>query len=286
MLENIKLHLKPEGDGKEGIYLGVTGCGKTHVMLFLARMVGQRDNTVFKNPTVVLIVDRNDLDTQASELFVTAKRFLGGGEADVRSIDDRKKLRNTLGNRQSGGVYITTIQKFCESTWLLSDRSNIICISDEAHRTQTGIEAKFLKTDGGISKRYGFAKYLRDSFPNAIYRGFTWTPTATSTAVFGPVVDKYTMQESADDGITVHIVYEPCLARVVLSEEEAKEIQKYYEECANAGSTPAQILKSQKAMSRITNILNFPGRIEKWLKVFPIIMRRFTSKSQKWCRRP
>jgi len=90
----------------------------------------------------------------------------------VRSIETRKDLSETLNGKPSGGVYITTIQKFCENTGLLSDRSNIICISDEAHRTQTSVGAKLKKTEKGVFTIYGFAKYLRDSFPNATYCGF------------------------------------------------------------------------------------------------------------------
>lgn len=82
---------------------------------------------------------------------------------------------------------------------------------------------------------YGFAKYLRDSFPNATYCGFTGTPVDETIAVFGDVVDSYTMKESSDDGITVRIAYEPRLARVILSDEQAKQIQKYYNRCAGAG---------------------------------------------------
>ena len=101
---------------------------------------------------------------------------------------------------------------------------------DEAHRTQTGVGAKLKKTDKGVFTTYGFAKYLRDSFPNATYCGVTGTPVDETLAVFGGVVDSYTMKESSDDGITVRIAYEPRLARVILSEEQAKDIQKYYDQ--------------------------------------------------------
>ena len=143
MLANIKKHLRPSGDGKGGTYFGATGCGKTYTMLFLSRLLVLRDREAFNNPTIIVITDREDLDTQTSELFVTAKRYLH--EADVRSIETRKDLGDTLAGKPSGGVYITTIQKFCEKTGLLSDRSNIICISDEAHRTQTSTGAKLKK---------------------------------------------------------------------------------------------------------------------------------------------
>ena len=261
MLANIKDHMRPAGDGKGGTYFGATGCGKTYTMLFLSRLITQRDNEAFNNPTIIILADREDLDTQTSELFVTATKYLH--ESDVRSIESRLDLEKTLKDRPSGGVYITTIQKFCETTGLLSDRSNIICISDEAHRTQTSVGSKLKKTDKGVFTTYGFGHYLRASFPNATYCGFTGTPIDETIAVFGDVVDSYTMKESSDDGITVRIAYEPRLARVVLSDEQAKEIQKYYNRCAEQGSTLEQIEESQRAMSKMTAILGHPDRVHK-----------------------
>lgn len=259
MLDNICRHLKPAGDGKGGTYFGATGCGKTYTMLFLSRLLIQRRAEELCNPTIVIIVDREDLDTQTSEDFVEAKRFLH--EDDVRSIESRNDLKETLGGKESGGVYITTIQKFSEDIGLLSDRSNIICISDEAHRSQLGVGHKLKKTEKGVFTQYGFAEYLRQSFPNATYCGFTGTPIDATIMVFGPVVDSYTMRESTDDGITVRIAYEPRLARVQLSEQQAKDIQKYYDKCATEGSTPEQIEESQRAMSSLSVILRNPDRL-------------------------
>ncbi len=261
MLESICAHMRPEGDGKGGTYFGATGCGKTYAMMFLSRLLNTHRRDELNNPTIIIIVDREDLDDQSSELFVTAKRYLG--EENVRSIETRGDLEQTLRDKPSGGVYATTIQKFCESTGLLSDRSNIICISDEAHRTQTGVGSKLKKTNEGVFTRYGFAKYLRDAFPNATYCGFTGTPVDETIAVFGPIVDSYTMKESADDGITVRISYEPRLARVTLSDEEVKKIQEYYERCSDEGSTPEQIEGSQRAMSAMTVVLRNPDRLKK-----------------------
>ena len=261
MLANIKGHKKPEGDGKGGIYFGATGCGKTYTMLFLSRLLMLRDRDTFHNPTIVLITDREDLDTQASKLFVTAKKYLH--DENVRSIETRADLKETLSGRESGGVYITTIQKFCEEIGVLSERSNIICISDEAHRTQTGVGAKLKKTDKGVYTTYGFAEYLRRSFPNATYCGFTGTPIDEAIAVFGDIVDSYTMKEASDDGITVRIAYEPRLVRVILSEDDAKEIQKYYNLCAEQGANEEQIEESKRAMSKMTAILGHPDRLKK-----------------------
>lgn len=264
MLESLKLHKKPEGDGKGGIYFGATGCGKTYAMLFLSRKLMLRENDTFNNPTIVIITDREDLDSQTSELFETAKKYLH--DNNVRSIETRKDLGDTLSIQESGGVYITTIQKFCENTGLLSNRSNIICISDEAHRTQTGVGSKLKMTSDGVYTTYGFAHYLRESFPNAVYCGFTGTPIDEAVAVFGDIVDSYTMKESSDDEITVRISYEPRLARVLLSEKDAKDIQKYYEECEAKGTNLEQIEESQRAMSKMKVILGHPERLKKLAK--------------------
>lgn len=261
MFSNIKAHLKPHGDGKGGTYFGATGCGKTYTMLFLSRLLALRERDTFNNPTIVILVDREDLDSQTSELFVMSKRYLH--DKNVRSIENRKDLQEALGGTASGGVYITTIQKFCESTGLLSDRYNIICISDEAHRTQINTGSKLKVTDKGVTTTFGFAKYLRDSFPNATYCGFTGTPIDETIAVFGDVVDSYTMKESSDDGITVRIAYEPRLARVILSEQQAKEIQKYYDKCTEEGANPEQVEESKRAMSEMKRILGHPERLKR-----------------------
>lgn len=261
MFANIRNHLRPIGDGKGGTYFGATGCGKTYTMLFLARLIIQRNNETFRNPTIIILTDREDLDRQASELFATAKKFLH--EQDVRSIESRADLQTTLKNRPSGGVYVITIQKFCEEIGELSARENIICFSDEAHRTQTNTSAKLKTTDAGIFTTYGFAHYLRKSFPNATYCGFTGTPIDATIEVFGEVVDSYTMRESCTDGITIRIAYEPRLARVIVSDEQAREIEKFYDRCADEGSTDEQIHASKIAMSKMTKILSHPDRIKK-----------------------
>lgn len=264
MAENIAQHLKPHGDGKGGTYFGATGCGKTYTMLFLCRLLNLRNNAVFKNPTIIILTDREDLDTQASELFVTASRFLG--ETDVRSIESRADLKLTLKSRPSGGIYLTTIQKFCESIGELSDRHNIICISDEAHRTQTGIGSQLTVADDGVTNRYGFAYYLRASFPNATYCGFTGTPIDETLAVFGDIVERYTMKEASDDGITVRIQYEPRLARVIVSDDEAKKIEDYYQQCVQEGASEYHVNKSKQTMSQLQVILGDDDRLARIAK--------------------
>lgn len=263
LFNHIRQQLKSQGgDGKGGTYFGATGCGKTYTMLFLARQLALRDTEIFGNPTIIIITDREDLDTQASQLFVNSKTFLN--EDNVRSIESRQDMKNELGSRNSGGIFITTIQKFCADTGLLSDRSNIICISDEAHRTQTNTGGQLdIDAERGVRTTFGFAKYLRDSFPNATYVGFTGTPIDETIHVFGQVVDKYTMKESCEDKITVPITYEPRLARVLLNEEQSHEIEKYYKQCEEEGSTTEQIEQSKQAMSQMKQILSHPERLRK-----------------------
>jgi len=273
MLDSIGAALKPDGDGKGGTYFGATGCGKTQTMLYLTRLLKLRDNSKFKNPTIIILTDREDLDTQTSELFEASKRFLresekivGKEKSKVRSIESREDLQKTLGSTKSGGVYIITIQKFCEDVGLLDDRPNIICISDEAHRTQTNTGSKLKITEKGAEVSKGFAYYLRESFPNATYCGFTGTPVDATLAVFGDVVDSYTMKESTDDEITVRIAYEPRLARIILNTDHAKRIEQYYANCIAEGSNPEQAEASKKAMSQMGMLLGDPDVIRKLAK--------------------
>ncbi|MCQ3914482.1 MAG: DEAD/DEAH box helicase family protein [Mycoplasmoidaceae bacterium] len=264
MLINLKNHIKPKGDGKGGIYFGATGSGKTYTMLYLSRLLMTHERDIFNNPTIVIITDRDDLENQTTKVFASAKEMLK--EKSVRSIETRADLYKTLKAQESGGIYITTIQKFCEDTGLLSNRSNIICISDEAHRSQTNIGGKLKTTSSGVVEKFGFAEYLRRSFPNATYCGFTGTPTDDAINVFGPVVDSYTMRESTADGITVRISYEPRMAKVILSDEDLKKIKEYYNKCEAQGANPAQIEESKKAMSTMSAILGHPDRIKKIAK--------------------
>lgn len=258
LLDSILNALKPVGDGKGGTYFGATGCGKTYTMLYLTRLLVRDYKNKFNNPTIVIIEDREDLDTQTSKIFTYAKRYFH--DDDVRSIESREDLSKTLKDKPGGGVYITTIQKFCSETGLLSDRNNIICISDEAHRTQTNTGSKIKRTEQGVFTTYGFAHYLRESFPNATYCGVTGTPIDETYAVFGKEVDRYTMKEASDDGITVRIAYEPRLARVIVSEIQAKEIEKYYQDCIKEGSNEDQVEESKRAMSAMRVILSNPDR--------------------------
>lgn len=257
LFENIKKHLKPEGDGKGGTYFGATGCGKSYTMLFLSRMLMK--SPYFHSPTILLITDRTDLDDQLSKQFIASKKYIG--DETVVSIDSREALRQELQGRTSGGVYLTTIQKFTEDLELLTDRTNVICISDEAHRSQINLDQKVKVTEDGVERKYGFARYLHDSLPNATYVGFTGTPVDGTIEVFGPVVDSYTMTESVKDGITVNLVYDGRAAKVTLDQAKVKEIEDYYAQCAVEGANEHQIEESQKAVAHIDAIIGDPDRL-------------------------
>ncbi len=258
LYENIKLHQKPHGDGKGGTYFGATGCGKSFTMLYLTRLLMK--SVYFSSPTIILITDRTDLDTQLSSQFSNAKGFIG--DYGIVSVESREDLRQRLSGRESGGVFLTTIHKFTEDLEILSDRTNIICISDEAHRSQINLDQKVKITDDGVKKTYGFAKYLHDSLPNATYVGFTGTPIDATLDVFGDVIDSYTMTESVRDEITVRVVYEGRAAKVILDNSKLQEIEKYYEECAELGANEHQIDDSKKVMANMGAILGDPDRIK------------------------
>lgn len=256
--------------GKGGTYFGATGCGKTYTMAFLARQLSLRCAAEIGSPTILMIVDREDLQKQGAKLFTKSTEFLSLGEVSV--VSSRKKLREELGLRDSGGFFICTIQKFCDRKddpiGLINERCNIICFSDEAHRTQIEGSKRIQFSEDAdenmkamISKPY--AKVLREALPNATFVGFTGTPIAETYQTFGDEIDRYTMDQAVADKITVPIKYHPRIAKVLLNAEKAKEIEAYYAKCADEGSTKEDIAKSKKAMSSLEVILGDSDRLDK-----------------------
>ncbi len=261
-----------EKSGKGGTYFGATGCGKTYTMAFLARQLALRCSDVpeIGSPTIVMIVDREELQKQSAKLFTKSKEFLNLGEVSV--VENRRTLRQELGARASGGFYICTIQKFCDreddKIGLINNRANIICFSDEAHRTQLEHAKKiqFSKDSDEnmramISKPY--AKVLREAFPQATFVGFTGTPIAETYQTFGEEIDRYTMDQAVSDGLTVPIKYHPRIAKVLLDQKKVKQIEAYYQKCAEDGATAEDIEASKKAMSSMEIILGEPSRLER-----------------------
>ncbi len=258
--------------GKGGTYFGATGCGKTYTMAFLARQLALRCSEIpaIGSPTIVMIVDREELQEQGMKLFAKSKEFLNLGEVSV--VRDRRHLRQELGARESGGFYICTIQKFCDrkddKIGLINDRRNIICFSDEAHRTQIehSRTIQFSKDADEnmralISKPY--AKVLKEALPHATFVGFTGTPIAETYQTFGDEIDRYTMDQAVADGLTVSIKYHPRIAKVLLDAQKVKDIESYYKRCAEEGATKEDIEASKKAMSSMEVILGEPSRLER-----------------------
>ena len=261
-----------EQTGKGGTYFGATGCGKTYTMAFLARQLSLRcgDIPQIGSPTIIMIVDREELQEQGIKLFAKSKEFLNLG--DVSVVKDRKHLRQELGARESGGFYICTIQKFCDrkedKIGLINGRHNIICFSDEAHRTQLEHSRKIQFSKDAdenmkamVSKPY--AKVLKEAFPHATFVGFTGTPIAETYQTFGDEIDRYTMDQAVADGLTVSIKYHPRIAKVLLDTEKVKKIENYYKTCAVDGATKEDIEASKKAMSSMEIILGEPSRLER-----------------------
>ena len=259
---------QPVGDRKGGVVWHTQGSGKSLSMVFYAGKIV----LALDNPTILVITDRNDLDDQLFDTFAASKQLL---RQEPVQADDRNQLKELL-KVGSGGVIFTTIQKFQPEEGnvyeLLSDRTNIVVIADEAHRTQYGFSAKTRKVKDeqgneiGSKIVYGFAKYMRDALPNATYLGFTGTPIentdVNTPAVFGNYVDVYDIAQAVEDGATVRIYYESRLAKVALSEEGKKLIDELDDELEQEDLTQTQKAKAKWAQlealvgskSRINNI--------------------------------
>ncbi|VVO50297.1 hypothetical protein PS838_00255 [Pseudomonas fluorescens] len=233
---------RPGGTHKGGVVWHTQGSGKSITMTCFAARVMQE--AAMENPTIVVITDRNDLDGQLFGVFSLSQDLLREQPVQVESRGD---LRTKLANRPSGGIVFATIQKFMpgvdEDTFpVLSDRSNILVIADEAHRTQYGFGAE-LKTSEGLQTadsqtRYqvGYAQHLRDALPNATFVAFTGTPVSSedrdTRSVFGEYIHVYDMQQATEDGATVAIYYESRLAKLSLKESELPAIDDQVDELA------------------------------------------------------
>ncbi|MDT8440806.1 MAG: type I restriction endonuclease subunit R [Desulfuromonadales bacterium] len=220
------------GSRKAGVVWHTQGSGKSITMCCYAGKLLQQPE--MNNPTIVVVTDRNDLDGQLFATFSGARELLR--QTPVQA-DSREDLRKELAARQSGGIIFTTVQKFSlvgdeDAHPVLSQRSNIVVISDEAHRSQYGFKARLDTKTGAYI--YGYAKHLRDAIPNASFIGFTGTPISQedkdTRAVFGDYVSIYDIQDAVDDGATVPIYYESRLAKLDINRAEIEELNDEIEE--------------------------------------------------------
>lgn len=257
LFQNIKEHMRPSGDGKGGTYFGATGCGKSYTMLFLTRRLVTSPD--LNSPTVILLTDRTDLDDQLSSTFEASKEYLI--DRNTLNVASREELNEKVKGVTSGGIFLMTVQKFNENVKLLSARDNIICISDEAHRTQVNLDATLKIDEEGIKKHFGFATYLRNSFPNATYVGFTGTPIDATINVFGPIVAAYKMKQAVDDGSTVGIALLPGPSAVRLDEAKMGIVDRYYADQLSNGTNKYEVNESIKEMSKVRTIIDNDSRL-------------------------
>jgi len=232
---------RPGGTHKGGVVWHTQGSGKSITMTCFAARVMQE--AAMENPTIVVITDRNDLDGQLFGVFSLSQDLLREQPVQVATRGD---LREKLANRPSGGIVFATIQKFMpgedeDSFPVLSMRSNIVVVADEAHRTQYGFSASLKVPDLKVaeaSARYqvGYAQHLRDALPNATFVAFTGTPVSSedrdTRAVFGDYIHVYDMQQAKEDGATVSIYYESRLAKLSLKDSELAHIDDEVDELA------------------------------------------------------
>ena len=263
--ESIKKCLKPNGNGKAGIVWHTQGSGKSFSMVMLAHKL--ITDIEMRNPTVVVLTDRNDLDNQLFTTFSNASEFLRTRPVQVESRED---LLEKIGAVKEGGIIFTTLQKFDKARIIPNPRTNIVVISDEAHRSHYGIDEQIVykqNDDGTFSSfsKYGYAKYIRDALPEATYIGFTGTPVESgdhsTSAIFGETVDTYDMTQSVEDGSTVKIFYESRLAKVWLDDAKLKEIDAYYEDLANKGVSEDIIEESKSKLTSMEVIIGDKDRL-------------------------
>lgn len=248
------------GDKRGGVVWHTQGSGKSLSMVFYSgKLITSPE---MRNPTIVVITDRNDLDDQLFETFASSVQLLRQEPVQAENREHLKELLKVA----SGGIVFATIQKFLPDNNKsiydqLSDRKNVVVIADEAHRTQYGFEAKLVdekdkETKEVIGKRiaYGFAKYMRDALPNATYIGFTGTPIegtdVNTPQVFGNYIDRYDIKDAVDDGATVKIFYESRLAKVNLDEEGKRLIEEFDRELEQ----DEEVTEKQKAKAKWTKL--------------------------------
>ena len=252
------------GDGKIGVFWHTQGSGKSLSMVFYAHLLQQN----IDSPTIVVITDRNDLDNQLYTQFSNCKDFLRQEPVQAKSRED---LKNLLEGRKANGIIFTTMQKFEESDEPLSDRKNIIVMTDEAHRGQYGLSEK-IKTvkdkDGNIQHDEngnvivktvtGTARIIRDSLPNASFIGFTGTPISSkdrsTIEVFGDYIDIYDMTQAVEDGATRPVYYESRVIKLKLDEKVLAQIDAEYDFLAQNADEEV-IQKSKRELGQMEEIL-------------------------------
>ncbi|WP_311568640.1 type I restriction endonuclease subunit R [Photobacterium arenosum] len=275
------------GSKKAGVVWHTQGSGKSISMVCYASKLLQQPE--MNNPTLVVVTDRNDLDGQLFNTFTMAQETL---KQIPQQAEDRDSLRDLLLNRQSGGIIFTTVQKFAlldseTAHPVLSERSNIVVVSDEAHRSQYGNKARLVdvKDENGnvIDQRYvyGYSKYMRDALPNTAFIGFTGTPIAQddkdTRGVFGDYVSIYDIQDAVDDGATVPIYYESRLAKLNINQDEIEALNDQVEEEIGEDEETESREKIKSQWSALEKLVGAEPRIK---QVAQDLVEHFTTRCE------
>jgi len=252
------------GSKKGGVIWHTQGSGKSISMVcFTGKLLQQPE---MKNPTIVVVTDRNDLDSQLFQTFSSAQDLL---KQRPIQADTREELRELLSSRESGGIFFTTVQKFSTIDLetkhpSLSDRHNVVVISDEAHRSQYGLKATYNLKEQRYT--YGYARHLRDALPNATFIGFTGTPVSLedrdTRAVFGDYVSIYDIQDAVDDGATVPIYYESRLAKLDVNHDQIEELSDRVEEVIEEYEDENTREKTKSEWSTLAKLVGAEPRIK------------------------
>ncbi len=296
-IESTERAIQKSGDRRIGVIWHTQGSGKSLSMVFYAGKLVV--NEELENPTIVVITDRNDLDDQLYGTFQKSKDILRSTPVQAT---DRTHLRELLNNRTSGGIIFTTIQKFVPfanevgeevqlnraaetgpvyyESMVLTDRNNVIVIADEAHRSQYGFGADVVKGDDRADLKYGYAKYMRDSLPNASYIGFTGTPVEltdkNTRAIFGDYIDIYDMTRAVEDGTTVKIYYESRIAKLELPEELKPKVDIEYDEITEY----QEYSQKEKLKSKWARLEAIVGARERIKQIAKDIVEHFEKRDQ------
>lgn len=266
------------GARKGGVVWHTQGSGKSLTMLFFVRQLQLSKS--LRNPTIVVLTDRNDLDDQ---LFGTFNSHSSALRGVPRQADDAADMRSLLAV-DIGGLVFTSIQKFRGedgSHPLLTDRANVIVIADEAHRTQYGLKKTFVVRAGGVREQIGFAEYVRHALPNATFVGFTGTPIAekdrVTEAIFGDVIDTYDMTQSVFDKATVPIHYTARLAklRLDLSDDDREELDALAEELAEGDDDAIE-----REKGKLTNFVEAVGTPDRIAQIAADIVDHFEQRRE------
>ena len=245
-----------ESNGKAGVVWHTQGSGKSMEMELYAHLVARQPK--LKNPTLVVVTDRTELDSQLFEAFNRSELL---SESPVK-VTDRRELRTELSNRTTGGIYFTTLQKFGLTGQeraagldhpLLTDRRNIIVIVDEAHRSH-------------YDDLDGYARHIHDALPNAAFIAFTGTPISfadrNTQEVFGSVIDTYDLTRAVEDGATVQVYFEPRLVSVKFAGDVTDDQLDAAADEASTGLDEVERERVEKSVAVINAVYGAPARLE------------------------